>query len=209
MFGRKRSSLYANICKALDKLGIKYSAEEEDKAVFFNIQGDDLPIAVALNANDETNSMFIFEKLMFDVPPAENTNIAVAINRINTDLPFGSFHLDTDVGSLFFKYSWIFTGQSPPEPERIAGIVKLAIDTVDEHDGDLKELMDSSWKRSEMPIYQRRPPRMFFYGFAVPARMEGDADMSRGCRKGSNKDLVLDLLAVAAVAAAAVFIWCF
>ena len=75
------------------------------------------------------------------------------LNAINDTLQFGAFILDTETGWLSFHYS-VICGDNRMGKELIAQIVSMVITTVDERDGDLKKILDSSAERFRDVMFQ-------------------------------------------------------
>jgi len=128
--------------KAFDKLGWKYE-ELPEMVVRTIVQGDDLPIAVIVKM--EEGYVTYRCKLAFEAPEQQRKAIAWELNKINDQLQFGSFRLDPESGWLAFHYSQVF-GENRLDPDLIAAVLKMVVDTVDAHDGALKNILDTNEK---------------------------------------------------------------
>lgn len=141
MFGRKKAaddnSVYATMIKALDKAQLKYERHDDKRAVTFTMQGDDLPIATLMAVD---SSAITFRcMLAFEAPEERYPEVMFSLNAINDELKFGSFRLDTENGHVNFNYGYIFADANP-SGDLILSILKMVVDTVDAHDGDLKKI---------------------------------------------------------------------
>ncbi len=142
MFGKPaHEKNYQAVAQAFKILNWSYEELPADMLVRSVIQGDDLPIAVIVKVDE---GFLTFRcKLAFDAPEPKHKTIVWELNKINDELQFGSFRLDTESGWVSFHYSLIF-GDNKLDPQLIAAVLKMVIDTVDAHDGDLKKLLDTN-----------------------------------------------------------------
>ena len=67
-------------------------------------------------------------------------DVLTQLNMLNNSLRFGSFMLDPESGWLLFKYGYIYINARPSE-ELVLSLVSMVVQTVDEHDGDLKKII--------------------------------------------------------------------
>lgn len=141
MFGRKgdtRDSLFRKIRKIFDKNGIEYKRDDSNYIFVTPQMGDDLPITIFITVEEGT--MEFRCKLAFEVMEDNYQIVLDAINRLNTQITLGAFVIDPENGWVMYRYSYIYIDVKPNE-DLILSLLKMAIDTVDQHDGALKALM--------------------------------------------------------------------
>jgi len=144
MFGKPAHlKNYDALPQAFRLLNWKYEELPKDMVVRSVIQGDDLPIAVIVKM-DEGFATFRC-KLAFEAESPQQKEIVWELNKINDQLQFGSFRLDPESGWLAFHYSQVF-GENRLDPDLIAAVLKMVVDTVDAHDGALKNILDTNEK---------------------------------------------------------------
>lgn len=141
MFKRKgdtRESLYRKICRIFDGNGVEYTADHDKFLIVTPQMGDDLPITMIITVSEGTVEFRC--KLAFDASEDNYQVILDAINRLNSEIALGAFVIDPDSGWVMYRYSYIYIDVRP-NPDLILSLLKMAIDTVDAHDGALKALM--------------------------------------------------------------------
>ena len=152
MFGRPvRERNFQDTVEAFGLLGYKYDVNTGDKMVRAQVMGDDLPILIIAKV-DEGFITFVC-KLAFEATQDSYRDAVWNLNAINDTLQFGAFILDTETGWLSFHYS-VICGDNRMGKELIAQIVSMVITTVDERDGDLKKILDSSAERFRDVMFQ-------------------------------------------------------
>lgn len=125
--------------QAFDYVDLKYDYKEEMSLFRIGFMGDDLPIGMDISIDEQV--------MMFRCPlklKAEEINyqkVVWKLNEINGELTFGSFYLDPEDGYIMFGYGFPFV-ESQVSPEFLLAFIKMIVDTVDEHDGMLKEIAE-------------------------------------------------------------------
>ena len=61
------------------------------------------------------------------------------MKNINKNLMFGAFYLNSEDGQISFEYGLPFV-ESNYSVETLGSIIKLIVETVDKHDGDLEKI---------------------------------------------------------------------
>lgn len=141
MFGRKgdtKVSLYKKICKIFTANGIEYKADDANFIIATPQMGDDLPIMMFITVAEGTVEFRC--KLAFEACEDNFMIIIDAINKLNSEIALGAFVVDPDNGWVMYRYSYIYIDVKP-NADLILSLLKMAIDTVDQHDGALKALM--------------------------------------------------------------------
>lgn len=152
MFGRKKEDpekVYDTLIGALDRNGLKYKADENEKILSIHMMGDDLPILTFIKVND--NHIRFTAILAFKATEESYREVAWNLNILNTKLTYGSFSLSPDDGIVHFDYSYIFANAKPTEGI-LMGLLSMVWTTVDEYDGDLKEIVPVS-KDEQNPMF--------------------------------------------------------
>lgn len=124
---------------ALEANEFKYSFDPEKNLFMTKFMGDDLPIAVNILVDDM--AMHFICLLDLRAEPGNFNTVAWNLNCINKKLIFGAFYLDPEDGMITFEYGFPFL-EAKPSPEFLMSFVSLLVNTVDQHDGDLKQIAE-------------------------------------------------------------------
>ena len=141
MFGRKgdtKEYLYKKIRKIFDANGIEYKADDANFIIVTPQMGDDLPITICITVSEGTVEFRC--KLAFDATEDNFQVILNEINRLNNETAMGAVVIDPENGWVMYRYSYIYIDVKP-NADIIMSLLKMAVDTVDQHDGALKQLM--------------------------------------------------------------------
>lgn len=141
MFGRKgdtKESLYKRIQKVFDSKNIEYKVDEANYLIVTPQVGDDLPITVFLTVTD--TNVEIRCRLAFDVTEENYMLVLEEINRLNAGISLGAFLIDPENKWVLFRFSYVYLETRPSE-NIIMSLLRMAVETVDAHDGPLKALM--------------------------------------------------------------------
>ncbi len=133
----KQDEMVRLVKSTFDKAKWEYSFKPENNLLISGFQGDDLPIHLAIAVN-EISVHFICH-LDFIAEPDKFKEVCWALNEINKGLSFGSFYLDPEDGQITFMYGMVFVESNYTE-DTLAGIIKMIVETVDRHDGDLEKI---------------------------------------------------------------------
>jgi hypothetical protein len=142
MFAKAKNGkdVFRTVCKAFDFKDIKCKADETALQIYSVFNGDDLPISLIITIDDASSSVDFRCKLAFEAPMSSYNDVLTQLNMLNNSLRFGSFMLDPESGWLLFKYGYIYINARPSE-ELVLSLVSMVVQTVDEHDGDLKRII--------------------------------------------------------------------
>lgn len=154
MFGKKKN-LNDKVCEALDGVKYKYQKYPEANAVAYMVNGDDLPIMMAMTSDQ--NSITFSGRLMFEVPPTQVNITLDALNKLNRTIKYGRFYLDKSApkegeeespnSSVFFAYA-IPVEDNHISSEMVGAIIGMVQKTIDDHDGELKKLVETGgWSK--------------------------------------------------------------
>ena len=153
MFGRKSSAgkqekqiknkqaeMLKLVKSTFDMAKWKYDFKPEDNVLLTSFMGDDLPIRMMVLVK-ELSVQFVCQ-LDFMAEPGKFKDVCCALNEINKTLSYGMFYLETDEdngGNLYYEYGLIYVDSNFDE-STLASIIKMVVQTVDKHDGDLQKI---------------------------------------------------------------------
>ena len=150
MFGRKKKEIdpetyiknkqaeMTNLIKsAFESAGWDYTFKTESNTIVSGFMGDDLPIHIGIIVREI--SLHFVCPLDFVAEPDKFKEVCWALNEINKGLMFGAFYLNSEDGQISFEYGLPFV-ETNFSKETLASIIKLIVETVDKHDGDLEKI---------------------------------------------------------------------
>lgn len=140
-----------NARKALASMGLEYA--ERDGTLVVRTMGDDLPIGMAIIADDGNMTLNFYCYLMFDVPADARRGLLQELNTLNNTINNGGFYMADDENKIYFKMVQSYFDQVP-SARTVAHLVTVALKTVDVNDGNLKGLIPASALRKD-PMYSR------------------------------------------------------
>jgi len=144
MFGSSEMTpekMYNLICSAFAHAGYKYETDPSNRIVKSVFQGDDLPICLVAKVDQMSVALDCI--LAFETEEPKYMELSWNLNLINNKSAFGSFRLDPEKGCVYYHYAYVFAGAKPSE-RLMLSLVKMVVDTVDQHDGDLKKIANVS-----------------------------------------------------------------
>ncbi len=139
------------ISKYLKDVEVEYEYNEEHSTFVMGTMGDDLPILTTLTVSDRVISFRC--PLQLKAAPENYDKVVNALNDINFKLLMGAFYLDKNAGFILYEYGFPYNNSKLSEGFFLA-ILKMVIDTVDEHDGDLKGLAESVPRSEAKSTYE-------------------------------------------------------
>ncbi len=139
------------ISKYLKDVEVEYEYNEEHSTFVMGTMGDDLPILTTLTVSDRVISFRC--PLQLKAAPENYDKVVNALNDINFKLLMGAFYLDKNAGFILYEYGFPYNNSKLSEGFFLA-ILKMVIDTVDDHDGDLKGLAESVPRSEAKSTYE-------------------------------------------------------
>ncbi len=139
------------ITKYLKDVEVEYEYNEEHSTFVMGTMGDDLPILTTLTVSDRVISFRC--PLQLKAAPENYDKVVNALNDINFKLLMGAFYLDKNAGFILYEYGFPYNNSKLSEGFFLA-ILKMVIDTVDDHDGDLKGLAESVPRSEAKSTYE-------------------------------------------------------
>ena len=149
MFGRpSRTAVLRNVERALKDSQLKYDVKD-DGNIFLGAMGDDLPINMAIIADDGNLTLNIYCFLMFEIPDSFKDKMIGELNTVNNTINNGSFFMTDDESRICFKIVQSYYDHVP-SPKMIQNLVMIAFKTVDVNDGKLKNLIPAGVLRKDV-----------------------------------------------------------
>ncbi len=130
---------------------LKYKFDQNEKIFMVPFQGDDLPIPVMIHVNDSV--LHFRAHLDLRASPSNYASVLTALNDINKDLLYGSFHMDPEEGHIFFDYGFPYQ-EARVSTEFFLSFLQMIVQTVDEHDGGLKEIAEKTSREEYESMYR-------------------------------------------------------
>ena len=97
--------VYDTLCTALDELELKYDKKEDDLAIFFIMQGDDIPMDFIIQVHQKAAVVHLISPLPFRIEDEKLPEIAMAVCAANNVLLNGSFDFDIQMRRISFRMS--------------------------------------------------------------------------------------------------------
>ncbi len=140
LFGKKQSSYddqaFETIKKALDEIGWKYNADDENKSIDLQVSGDDLTLKFIINVREQQNIVQILSPLPFTVPKDKFELMARATCFVTSRLIDGAFDFHENNGTIFFRMTTCYRGMGMGT-ERFKYMIHTACHTVDDYNDKL------------------------------------------------------------------------
>lgn len=140
LFGKKQSSYddqaFETIKKALDEIGWKYDANEEDKSVKLQVNGEDLTLDFMIFVREQQNIVQILSPLPFTVSKDKYEIMARATCFATSRLIDGAFDFHENSGKIFFRMTSCYRGMGMGT-ERFKYMIHTACHTVDNYNDKL------------------------------------------------------------------------
>ena len=137
------------IKKFLDECDVHYGYDDSEKIFRAVFKGDDLPIRTLMKVT-EVSVQFVC-LLDMQANADKFRDVCWRLNDINRTLSFGAFYLDPDDGFVSFEYGLIYA-DSNISSSTLRSTLALVIETVDQHDGELKKIAEPS-ERNLNPMF--------------------------------------------------------
>ena len=149
---RQAKAVYQTICEALTGMEWDFERDEEKLIITTGVQGDDLPMKIAMRVDVERQFVNLLSYIPFSIPEEKRVEMSVALHIINYRLANGSFDYNFADGEVLFRMTTSFMG-SLLGKETFEYMLFVACNTVDEYNDKilmmcknkmtLEELIDS------------------------------------------------------------------
>ena len=107
--------VYETLCKMAEKAELKHSKIDESKTICCTIHGDDIPMDVNMNVDENLGVVLFWSRLPFEVSEDKRLDFAVAVSAVNEKLVDGCFDYDINAGEVFFRISTCYIGGTVSE----------------------------------------------------------------------------------------------
>lgn len=100
---KNAKKVYDALCGSLDKKNFHYIKHDEDTAIIYNIQGDDIPMEFVIQIDAERSLIRLLSRIPATFPEERRMDGAIAASQINFRLNTGGFDYDYKTGKVAFR----------------------------------------------------------------------------------------------------------
>jgi len=100
--------IYKTLCEAIEAREWSFNKDEERLAVYFEVNGEDIPIKLILIVDAERQLIRLLSPLPFDVAEDKRMDMAIAVCAANYGISDGGFDYDISEGSILFRLTSSF-----------------------------------------------------------------------------------------------------
>lgn len=147
----KPETVVKTIQEAFGAADITFKFDQDRKVFMVPFQGDDLPIPLGIAVDDVV--LHFRAHLALRAEPKNYQKVLTEINNINKDLLYGSFSMDPEEGLIFFDYGFPYQ-EAKVSHGFFLSFLQMIVKTVDEHDGSLKEIAESTSREEYEAMYR-------------------------------------------------------
>jgi len=104
----RAKEVYDSLCAAIEARDWTYTKDEEKLMVHFGVNGDDLPMRFVIMVDAHRQSIRLLSPLPFDFPEDKRIEGAVAMCAATYPLADGSFDINIQTGSCWFRQTASF-----------------------------------------------------------------------------------------------------
>lgn len=95
--------VFKALCDNLDAHGWTYKKDEDRLTIDTGVEGDDLPINLIIEVDEERQLVLLLSHQPFVTPEDKRIDMAVAVSVVNNRLVDGCFDYDIKNGHMFFR----------------------------------------------------------------------------------------------------------
>ena len=128
----KAKEVYETLCATIDSIGWHYNKVDELKIVFFDVQGDDIPMEFMIVVHADVQRITLMSKMPFSMSEDKRVEGAIAATCATNSIIDGYFDYDIKDGSIFFNMTSTFIDCTFGK-ERLLYLVHIASNTIDEY----------------------------------------------------------------------------
>ncbi len=132
----KGTHIYEMIKKHLQDNDFKFKSHDEDLAVSFTVQGEDLPQPTVIRVIDERELVRVDSPIPVNMPEDKRFEAAVAVAVANNSLLNGNFDFDMEDGSITYRVTQSYVGTDISE-DTLTYIMGVVFLTTDEYNDKL------------------------------------------------------------------------
>ena len=97
------------VVETLDKRKWRYKISEEDRSIYFGVNGDDLDMFFRIKVYDNPDYVAINSWLPSKIRKDDITEAAMLITAINYTMSYGAFDMDITSGEIIYRQTFIYT----------------------------------------------------------------------------------------------------
>ena len=147
--------VYDTLCTTLDKMGWKYSADNEKLIVRTAAIGDDLPVNIVTYVDADRSIMFVKSRLPIKVTEDKIVDMSIALHEANYSMLNGCFEYDIAGGVVNFKILVPFVGSLISESV-CHYMIMLTCQMVDKFNDKLEDLVKGKMTLKEFVAFVRK-----------------------------------------------------
>jgi hypothetical protein len=149
--GSTQEQLFKTIKETLDDMEWSYDVDNAKYVVRTGMQGDDLSIPLLIIV--ENNTLVFLSPLNLEAKQENYKTVTWELNNINEGIKFGKFYLDAENGRILYQFSFPYI-EAAVSKKFFATFLQIVLETVDEHDGDLKKIAERTTGSAADYLYQ-------------------------------------------------------
>lgn len=100
---KQAQTVYKALCDMLDERKWHYEKREDDLTIKCGVQGDDLPMEILVEVDNDRKLVTLLSFMPFAVPENRRQALAVAVSQANNGMIDGSFDYDYLTGRILFR----------------------------------------------------------------------------------------------------------
>jgi len=104
MSNARDREIYQLMCAALDERGWKYKRNDEDCAVVYGMEGDDLSMEFLISVHNE--AVYSYSMIPAKMDEKDRVQGAVAVAFVNNQLSDGCFDYELQTGKIMFRVGY-------------------------------------------------------------------------------------------------------
>ena len=137
----EKADIIRMIKEYFEEAELKYKFDDDENLPTYitGSMGDDLPILAVIHIRDESLSFTC--PLNLKANPDNYQKVIWELNKINKQLIYGAFYLDPEDGFIVYEYGFPYN-EAKFTKDFFLGFLQMTVDTVDQFDGDLKQLAE-------------------------------------------------------------------
>lgn len=125
-------AVYETICKALDAREWTYDRHEEDMAISFGVNGEDLPMQFIFHVDAERELVRLFSGMPFNMAEDKRIDGAIATCAATYECIDGSFDYDVSNGKIIYRITQSYRSSKLGEAV-FQYMISVACTTIDEY----------------------------------------------------------------------------
>ena len=133
----KARRVFNQFVNMLNERDWKFDHDEERMVIQSGVSTDDFPVEFFIIVDGEHSVVRFLSKLPFKAPEDKLMEVALAVCGINNYLIDGNFDFDLNDGSLLFRMTASFIGETELCDDALERLILTSASTVDEYNDKL------------------------------------------------------------------------